>query len=142
MKHDNLDVYTNNVTSSILSISKDCIPNRDVTIRHDDPPWITLEIRRSIRQRKRLYRKARRSDREHDWLRFKQLRNKTVTLIKEAKIAQTNKLEDKLKSGDKTSKSWWSTLKSFIKPSSSTSIPPLQSGASIVTDASLKVNCS
>ncbi len=135
-----MDIYSSNITSTILSLSKTCIPNRDVTIRQGDPPWITAAIRKSIRQRKRSYRKAKRSGNDHDWARFRQLRNKTTTLIKEAKKSQTTKLEDELRSGNRTSKSWWATLKSFIKPSSSTSIPPLQSGDDIVSDVSLKAN--
>ncbi len=140
LKHNNLDIYTKNITSSILDIAKACIPNRDVTIRQDDPSWLTVVIRRSIRQRKRLYRKAKRSANEHDWMLFRQQRNKTTSLIKEAKTSQTTKLEESLRTNDRTSKSWWTTLKAFIKPcsSSSSSIPPLQSGDDIVDDASLK----
>ncbi len=135
-----MDIYSNNISSTILKISRACIPNRDVTIRHDEPPWITAAIRKSIRQRKRLYRKAKRSDRVHDWSLFRQLRNKTTSLIKEAKNSQTRKLEEQLLIADKSSKSWWTTLKAFIKPFSSVSIPPLQSGDDIVSDASSKAN--
>ncbi len=140
LKHNDLDIYSNNISSTILKISRACIPNRDVTIRQDEPPWITAAIRKSIRQRKRLYRKAKRSDRVHDWSLFRQLRNKTTSLIKEAKNSQTRKLEEELLIADKSSKSWWTTLKAFIKPFSSVSIPPLQSGDDIVSDASSKAN--
>ncbi len=139
-KHNNLDVYSNNITSTILAMSRACIPNRDVTIRQDDPVWITSAIKKSIRQRKRLYKKARRTNNGHDWVMFIQFRNKTTSLIKEAKQLQTTKLEDDLRNADKSSKSWWTTLKAFIKPGSSTSIPPLQSGDDIVSDAHLKAN--
>ncbi len=123
-----------------MSISKTCIPNREVVIRREEPPWITSVIRKSIRQRKRAYRKAKRTGLDREWISFKLLRNRTTAIIKEAKDQQTKKLENDLLSGDKRSRSWWATLKCFICPSSSTSIPPLQMNDDIVSDESEKAN--
>ena len=55
---NNVDIYSENITSTILSIAKECIPNRQITIRPSEPPWITTEIKRNIRKRKRAYQKA------------------------------------------------------------------------------------
>ncbi len=96
LKNNNIDIYTDNIITVLLSISKSCIPNRDVVIRNDEPPWMTSTIRKSIRKRKRLYRKAKRTGNQLHWTSFRQLRNKTVSLIKEAKGSQTSKLENNL----------------------------------------------
>lgn len=138
--HDNsLDIYCNNITSKILEISKSCIPNRDVIIRQKDPPWFSSSVRKSIRQRKRAYRRAKRSGLDRHWTLFRELRNKTTSLIKQAKELHTSKLENELHSSVKN-KSWWATLKSFIKPCTSTVIPPLQCDDDIVSDETLKAN--
>ena len=55
---NNVDTYSENITYSILPIAKEFIPNRLITIRPSKPPWITTEIKRNIRKRKRAYRKA------------------------------------------------------------------------------------
>ena len=62
-----------------------CIPNKTVTIRPSDPPWITSTIKRYIRKRKRAYRKAKHTKLPSHWNKFKQLRNKVVSLIRESK---------------------------------------------------------
>ncbi|XP_060607428.1 uncharacterized protein LOC132759634, partial [Ruditapes philippinarum] len=60
------------------------------------------------------------------WVKFKQLRNQIVSQIKEAKAIYYSKLSDKLKQESLSSKDWWKILKSFISPTQTTSIPPLQ----------------
>ena len=47
-----------NISDNIIKLSSQCIPNRDVLIRNNDPPWLDNNIRRYIRKRKRAYRKA------------------------------------------------------------------------------------
>ena len=75
---DNIDTYSENVTSEILELAKECISNRNITIHPSDPPWITSELKRYIRKRKRSYHKAKRTRTEIDLSKFKKLRNKTV----------------------------------------------------------------
>ena len=49
LRDDNLDTYAINITTRLLSIAKDCIPNKIVRIKHSDPPWLTTQIKRFIR---------------------------------------------------------------------------------------------
>ena len=72
--HDeDIDKYTKNITIKIISIAKECIPNRTLTVHPSDPPWIT-ELKRYIRKRKRPYQRARIAETETDWRKFKKLR--------------------------------------------------------------------
>ena len=67
LQDNNVDTYSENIAFTILSIAKECIPNRQITIRPSEPPWITTEIKRKIRKRKRAYRKAKSTGLEIDW---------------------------------------------------------------------------
>ena len=140
LQDNNVDTYSENITSTILSIAKECIPNRQITIRPSEPPWITTEIKRKIRKRKRAYRKAKSTGLEIDWQKFKKVRNSVVNTIRKCKKAFYDKLALKLKSESLSSKDWWSTLKKFISPQSKSSVPPLEFNNSIYTDDYDKVN--
>ncbi|XP_053388703.1 uncharacterized protein LOC128551811 [Mercenaria mercenaria] len=142
LKHTNINTYTKNITDTILSISKSCIPNKDVTIRPSDPPWFPPNLKKMIRQRRRYYKKAQHTNTEHDWLKFRTLRNKIITTIRQSKEKNIHQLATNLKTIQQNSKSWWACLKSFIKPasSSSSSIPPLQDGDDIAEDDQMKAD--
>ena len=45
LQDDDVDIYALNLTNKISHIAKECIPNRVVTIRPSDPPWITTTIK-------------------------------------------------------------------------------------------------
>ena len=88
---------------------------------------MTLEMKRKIRQRKRYYRKAKRTNSPQHWLKFKKLRNKMVLSIRNTKREYFDRMILKLRSGSLSPKNWWKALKSFVSPtkSSSKSIPTL-----------------
>ena len=96
--HEDINIYAENFTSSLLNIAKECIPTRNVTIRPSEPPWINALIKSKIRKRKRLYRKAKSTNNNDHWKRFRQLRNEIVDLVRKAKTEQTEKLSSKLQS--------------------------------------------
>lgn len=100
-------VYTKNFVSKLLNLAETCIPNKVVTIRPTDPPWITSAIKKHIRKRKRAYRKAKRTNLSSDWTRFKKLRNEIVSMIRKSKQSLNENLATKLRS----SRQWWTILK-------------------------------
>ena len=53
-----VDTVASKVTSVILESATKSIPNKMVTIRPKDPPWMRNEIRKLIRRRMRLHRQA------------------------------------------------------------------------------------
>ena len=123
-----------------MSLAETCIPNKTVTIRPTDPPWITSHIKRLIRTRKRAYRKAKRTQDPSDWNKFKHFRNKITAAIRESKKALNDNLAEKLKSSDLSSKQWWSILKSFISPKSNSTIPPLEKDGTVYVTETEKAN--
>ena len=133
LQDDDVDIYVLNMTNKILYIAKECIPNRVVTIKPSDPPWITTTIKRYIRKRKRIFRKAKQTDSPHFWSKFRKIRNKVTSLIQDSKSSFHKSIADKLKSGSISSRDWWPTLESFISPKSSSTIPPLEKKLAVST---------
>ena len=140
LKHQDINVYAKALVDKILEFSKQSIPNKVVTIRPSEPTWMNSNIRKHIRKRKRAYRKAKRTNLQIDWVRFKHLRNETTSLIRDSKNALTDSLANKLKSDSLSSKQWWSLLKSFISPTSKSSCPPLVKDGLVYSDEKDKAN--
>ena len=135
-----VDIYALNLINKILHIAKECIPNRVVTMRPSDPPWITTTIKGYIRKRKRIIRKAKQTDSPHFWSKFRKIRNKVTSLIRDSKSSSHKSIADKLKSESISSRDWWPTIKSFISIKSSSTIPPLEKIAASTLMSSKKPN--
>ena len=57
LKNNDIDAYAKNVIDRITALAKQHIPNKIIKIRQSDPAWLTCEIKKIIRKRKRLYKK-------------------------------------------------------------------------------------
>ena len=103
--HDlDIDTYAQNITTHIISLAKDCIPNKTIRIRPSDPPWLTSYLKKYIRKRKRAYRRARRTNLASHWAKFRRLRNKAISILRDSKKTFYDKITDKLKSESLRSK--------------------------------------
>ena len=122
---NDLNEATVELTSIILSAAASSIPNKIITIRPKEPLWITNEIKRKIRQRKRLFRAAKRHQDEYHWTKFKQTRNEVVKLIRNIKLSYYSKLASKLNEQTTSSKSWYKIVKQFLSKTTQSGIPPL-----------------
>ena len=89
---NNVDKYADNLTEVLSNDAKLFISNKKITINPHEPPWITYNIKRKNRQRKRLYRKARLTGKEQHWSRFWSLRNGVTALIRESKTNHVTKI--------------------------------------------------
>lgn len=140
LRDNDIDSYSANLNYTITNLASECIPNKIVKIKPAEPSWINANIKQYIRKRKRAYRKARRTNTDFNWRKFKTLRNKTVALIRDAKRDFHDKIASKLTNGELSSKDWWTVLKTFISPQSKTAIPPLENNGSVCTDENDKAN--
>ena len=140
LENDDISLYASNLNSTILSLTNECIPNKYIRVRTSDPPWITTLMKRQIRKRKQLYRKAKQTNLERHWIKFRQLRNETNTMIRNSQQQFYDNIAEKLKSKSLSSKDWWSTLKTFISPNLDSAIPPIESEGIIYTDDFEKAN--
>ena len=140
LQDNNIDTYANNIHSTVMSLATECIPNKHVRVRPVEPAWIYSKIKRYIRKRKRAYKRAKRTNVANDWIKFKTLRNKTISEIRSSKKSFYDTIAAKLSSPTLSPKDWWTTLKSFISPNSTTSVPPLSLNRIIYTDETDKAN--
>ena len=140
LKDDNIDNYVENLKNAIISITTECVPNRNIKVKPSDPPWLTSALKRHIRKRKRAYKKALRSNLDRHWNKFKTLRNEAITMIRDSKQKFFKKIADKLKSDTLSPKDWWATLKTFIIPNFKSTIPPLEYNGRIYTYETDKSN--
>ena len=112
---DDINKWVEHFTATILNLCKRFIPNRKVTIKPHEPKWITNEIKRLIRKRKRLYRKATQSNNHSDMQEFKKLRNNIVVKIRTAKkeyVDNAAQQIETLRAGGQLSKHLWKVISS------------------------------
>ena len=114
---DNLtvDQCVTQFANNILISADKAIPNKNVTIRPRDPPWMHNEIRKEIRLRKRLHRRAKSKNDDISWEAFKVQRNKVNNLVRSSKITHFKKLATSLQQGNLNPKQWWTVTKQFLK---------------------------
>jgi hypothetical protein len=80
--NDELDVNNgcSNFTDALLTIAKECIPTREVTIRTDDKMWFDSNLRRESRRRDRLRKAFLRTKTVSAEKQYKQQRNRVNNL--------------------------------------------------------------
>ena len=109
------EYVTEQISNTILNAATDSIPNKYVTIRPADPPWMHNEIRKLIRQRKRLHKKAKRLNTDQIWRKFRKLRNKIVKEIRSSKLNYENRIANLLKTNTQDIRTWWKLSKQVLK---------------------------
>ena len=80
----NIDTATENFSTQYLSFVRECVPEKSVTIRPRDKPWFDSTLRKNIRTRDRLRKKALNSKKEIDWVNYHKHRNKVNNMKKYA----------------------------------------------------------
>jgi hypothetical protein len=81
---DDIDKITTDISNTILSAAEATIPNKLVTIRKQDPVWLTNEIRKLIRKKNIIHNKAKRLNKPADWNTFRKIRNDVTSLVRKA----------------------------------------------------------
>ena len=81
-------------------------------------PWLTSDIRTMMRRRDFHHKRAQKTKAEHDWITYRDLRNRTTRLIRDAKRDYYSNIINKNK---KDSAKLWKIVKSVISKSKKTS---------------------
>ena len=110
---DNLDIDVNvqQITDALITAAEQSIPNKVVTIRPAQHPWITCHIKNLIRKRKRNFRKFKRTSNNCFGENYKTFRNQTVSEIRKSKQDYYNKLDMLLSTETTNTKLFWKTAK-------------------------------
>ena len=94
-RSEDIDTFAQNITTHIISLAKDCISNKVIRIGPSDLPWLTVYLRKCIQKRKRAYRRAKWTNLASlasHLAKFKTLRNKTISILRDQKRHSTAKL--------------------------------------------------
>ncbi|MEW8543133.1 MAG: reverse transcriptase family protein, partial [Candidatus Thiodiazotropha sp.] len=108
------DTVADAITSTIFQAASDAIPNKVATIRPTDPPWMHNEIRILIRQRKRIHKKAKKTNNVQLWSKYRKIRNKVVKVIRSSKINYEKRVAELLKNKSTNIKTWWKLSKQLL----------------------------
>lgn len=112
-------------TKTFIDFARKCIPTKQVTIRSNDKPWFDNNLRREIRKRDRLRKKAIKSGSNHEVSIYKAQRNKVNNMKKIAKEKFENNLENFFLDNSPNPKTYWKIMKMLIKDTKgSNSMPP------------------
>ena len=120
-----LDEATNNFTYALMTAARASIPVRTTSIKANDKPWFTSELKRQIRKRDRLFKIAKKRNTDNDWDRWRRQRNLTTETNRRLKETHIQTQVEKLLLNKKDPYSYHKILKEIIGRKSNESIPPL-----------------
>jgi hypothetical protein len=75
----------NPFTKTFLELARECIPTKTITVRYNDKPWFTSEMRKEIRIRDRLLKVILKNHRNSYICKYKTQRNRVNNIKKIAK---------------------------------------------------------
>ena len=118
---ENIVCYTNEL---ILTTWAELVPNKFVTIRPKDKPWMNNEVKRAIKKRDRCFKIFQRTRRDEDKLLHIIARREVNKLKREAKNRYENNTSSSLSNTKLDPKKFWSLSKSIKGCNSDRVIPP------------------
>ena len=125
LSDQNLEQTAINITNSIILAASETIPNKLVTIRPNDIPWMHRDIRKLINTRRKLHKQAKHTNTESDWDKFRQARNQVTKEIRIAKHNHHNKLIEQINASNTTAKQWFKLAKRLTNKNNETHLPTL-----------------
>ena len=78
IENDTIDLSAANFTDTFFEIVKQCMPAKTILVRQRDALWINDEILILMEKRKQIHKKAKQSNREVDWRKFRQFKNYVI----------------------------------------------------------------
>ena len=128
---DTIDAAAELLSQKLMDIGKACMPVKTITVRYNDAPWITEEIKKLIKKKHRIFALAKTLDSVWSWDLFKRTRNYLVELIRNRKKEYHTDLENRINTQTNFgTKDWWKIVNNFFNRQSFSDIPPLQNNNS------------
>ena len=124
---NSVEIASDKFTTQYLKLVRECIPEKTITIRPKDKPWFDSVLRKFIRIRNRLRKKALRSNRHNDWHKYKHIRNKVNNMKKHALQSYYDNIDLYINDANKNNnKLYWKLLKDVFHTKPTMDLPPLQ----------------
>ena len=121
-----IDKAAEEFTSVILDAASKTIPTKTVPIRQRDKLWVTADLKRQIRKRNRLFKRAKNQQTEYDWKRWRDQRNLTTNLTKQLKKRYIETQVTTLLTNKQNPHKYHQTLRSITGKRQDQAIPPLE----------------
>lgn len=129
---DDINHINDLFTTKIMEICNKSIPCTTATIRPNDKPWMNNQIRKLMRQRNRLYTKAKIKKSDMHWRNYRSKRNEVIEKIRLAKKDYFLRLKQKLSEEDLPTRSWYKIANEITKiKNKNNPTPPLLSDDSV-----------
>ena len=122
--NDNINLSNEKFNTILTETAEEFIPKVSFTYRPNEKPWMDSVIRKHMRQRDRLYHKAKTKNTDNHWLNFKNKRNQVVQMVRDAKKSYMNKLQNKLADPNLSSKHWYKIANDITKMKNKSNPPP------------------
>ena len=124
-----------------LNIFRNYIPNKKIKCDYRQPPWMTDDIKKSLKQRSKLtkyFYKIGQSNIDH--IKVLQKSEECTNLISEAKKNYILKMTSKREDSNTAPKTYWSILNRFLYNKKIPAIPPLLVDGTFISDFCVKAN--
>ena len=113
--NDDMNQINENFSNIITELADLSIPKVSFTYRPNDKPWMNNNIRRIMRQRDRLFLKAKNKNTELSWINYRNKRNEVVQMIRDTKKSYIANLQTKLSDPGLSSKAWYRITNDITK---------------------------
>ena len=121
-----IDSATEQLTSAIMTAAKENIPTKTLNARQNDKPWMTNELKRNLRKRDRLFKRAKRTKNEDDWGRWREQRNIATSINRRLKEHHLQSQIHKLLQHKQNPYKYHQILRNITRRSKRSIIPPLE----------------
>ena len=122
-------------TSTVMNILNNFIPHETIVCDDKDPPWFNKAIKYLIQKKKDTFKKYRKSNNNIQLLQsLRLLQEKLNPFISASKQSYYSRMSTKLTKFHKSSKAYWSLLKTFLNNRKIPVIPPLYHEGNFVTN--------
>ena len=112
---DDINIFWSAWSDLLFAAIDECIPKRQIKTRKN-APWITSELIKLCKKKKKLYKKAKRSGLQNDWNAYRIMNNFLKKACNSARREHINKISEDLKSSGNP-KPFWSFVSSVRKGS-------------------------
>ena len=129
------------LNETLLNIFRNYIPNKKIKCDYRQPPWMTDDIKKSLKQRSKLTKYFyKNGQRNSDHIKVLQKSEECTNLISEAKKNYILKMMSKLEDSNTAPKTYWSILNCFLYNKKIPAIPPLLVDGTSISDFCEKAN--
>ena len=116
------------------------VPNKTITRRDKDPPWMTEEVKNICREKDKIYKNYVKNGRtDVDKEELQRVTNLSSNKITKAKEKYFHSLGNKLNDPQTGAKSYWSILNKFLQKKKIPLIPPILLNGTFITSVCEKV---